>query len=100
MTSRVINLLFLTQFSAAELATNNEAVQKTVAEARKAIANDSAPYTIGALRLQEADLRSRIGFTNAQLRYLLDHRELLLRDLKRVLDATHQRSNPSASTSA
>ncbi|KAJ7882097.1 hypothetical protein B0H13DRAFT_2344813 [Mycena leptocephala] len=83
------------QFVGAELAVNNETVQKTVAAARKVVESDSYPPTIGSLRLEESDVRSRIAFTNAQLRYQLDHRDYLLVDLRRILDAQHQRSESS-----
>ncbi|KAJ7318619.1 hypothetical protein DFH08DRAFT_971357 [Mycena albidolilacea] len=33
----------------------------------------------------KSEIRSRIGFSNAQLRYLLEHREYLLKDLSRIL---------------
>ncbi|KAJ7493732.1 hypothetical protein FB451DRAFT_1491034 [Mycena latifolia] len=79
------------QFDAAELAVNNERVKHTVATAHAAVASAAHPATIGSLRLEESDLRSRIAFTNAQLRYELNHREYLLGDLQRVLDAQHQR---------
>jgi hypothetical protein len=82
-------------YQAAELAVNNETVQKTVAAARKVVESDSYPPTIGSLRLEESDVRSRIAFTNAQLCYQLNHRDYLLADLRRILDAQHQRSESS-----
>ncbi|KAJ7169032.1 hypothetical protein C8R46DRAFT_1218395 [Mycena filopes] len=81
------------QIAAAELATNNPTVKHTVAAAHAALAPPSFEDSIGSLRLQEAELRSRVAFANAQLRYQLDHREYLLNDLKRVMDSQHQRSH-------
>ena len=49
------------------------------------------PDTLGSLRLQEGELRARIGHANAQLRYYLQFRELLLSQLNDVLDAQHSR---------
>ncbi|KAJ7101999.1 hypothetical protein C8R44DRAFT_887782 [Mycena epipterygia] len=86
------------QFAAAELATNNDRAKQTVAAANAALASSAHQATIGSLRLEESELRSRIAFSNSQLRYQLDHREYLLRDLKRVLDAQHRRSPPSGSS--
>ncbi|KAK6987951.1 hypothetical protein R3P38DRAFT_3229831 [Favolaschia claudopus] len=78
------------QYDATDLSVNNPTVRQTVAEARDAV-KSSAADSMGSLRLQEAELRSRVGFENAQLRYHLDHREYLLTDLRRVLDAQHKR---------
>ncbi|KAK6977928.1 hypothetical protein R3P38DRAFT_2809719 [Favolaschia claudopus] len=78
------------QYDATDLSVNNPTVRQTVAEARDAVKSSTAD-SMGALRLQEAELRSRVGFENAQLRYHLDHREYLLTDLRRVLDAQHKR---------
>ncbi|KAJ7321574.1 hypothetical protein DFH08DRAFT_818431 [Mycena albidolilacea] len=86
------------QYAAAELATNGPAVQKTITEVHQILSTDQPDTdSIGALRLQESEIRSRIGFSNAQLRYLLEHREYLLKDLSRILDAQHQRT-PAASS--
>jgi hypothetical protein len=41
--------------------------------------------------MEESELKSRIAFSNAQLRYQLDHRRYLLNDLTRVLDLEHKR---------
>jgi hypothetical protein len=80
-------------FLAAELATNGPAVQKTIAEVHKVLGRDQSDTdSIGSLQLQESEIRSRIGFNNAQLQYLLEHREYLLKDLSRILDAQHQRT--------
>lgn len=101
LTNRDCSSMRLSYFpSASELATNGPAVQKSVAEARRVLKDATEADTIGSLRLQEAELRSRIGFANAQLRYILDHREFLLKDLKRVLDAQHQRSEPSSASAS
>ncbi|KAJ7813502.1 hypothetical protein B0H14DRAFT_3477914 [Mycena olivaceomarginata] len=51
------------QYAAAELATNGPAGPKD--------------------HRRKSEIRSRIGFSNAQLRYLLEHREYLLKDLSR-----------------
>lgn len=82
----------LISFLAADLATNNATVKQTVAAAHAALAAASGEDSIGSLRLQEAELRSRVSFSNAQLRYHLDHREYLLSDLQRVLDSQHKRT--------
>ncbi|KAJ7879533.1 hypothetical protein B0H14DRAFT_3434968 [Mycena olivaceomarginata] len=72
------------QYTAAELATNGPAVQKTIAEVHQILSTDQSDTdSIGSLWLQESEIRSRIGFSNAQLRYLLEHREYLLKDLSR-----------------
>ncbi|KAJ7136221.1 hypothetical protein C8R46DRAFT_1234752 [Mycena filopes] len=70
------------QIAAAELATNSSTVKRTVAAAQAALASSPIEDSIGSLRLQEAELRSRVAFANAQLRYQLDHREYLLQPLK------------------
>ncbi|KAJ7323372.1 hypothetical protein DFH08DRAFT_817943, partial [Mycena albidolilacea] len=57
------------QYAAAELATNGPAVQKTIAEVHQILSTDQSDTdSIGSLRLQESEIRSRIGFSNAQLR--------------------------------
>ncbi|KAJ7493742.1 hypothetical protein FB451DRAFT_1387893 [Mycena latifolia] len=81
------------QFAAAELSVNNDRVKSTVATAHAAVTSSAYQATIGSLRLEESDLRSRIAFANAQLRYELNHREYLIGDLQRVLDAQHQRQS-------
>ncbi|KAJ7304649.1 hypothetical protein DFH08DRAFT_825408 [Mycena albidolilacea] len=87
------------QYGAAELVTNGPSVQKTVAKVHKVLSSDQSDTdSIGSLQLQESEIRSRIGFSNAQLRYLLEHREYLLKDLSRILDAQHQRTPASSST--
>ncbi|KAK7031921.1 hypothetical protein R3P38DRAFT_3508224 [Favolaschia claudopus] len=87
------------QYDATDLSVNNPTVRQTVAEARDAVKSSTAD-SMGALRLQEAELRSRVGFENAQLRYHLDHREYLLTDLRRVLDAQHKREQPYTPTNS
>ena len=49
------------------------------------------PEKIGSLSIKEGELRARIGHANAQLRYYLQFRELLLSQLNDVLDAQHSR---------
>ncbi|KAJ7318518.1 hypothetical protein DFH08DRAFT_819796 [Mycena albidolilacea] len=96
--SRLLNSDPAIDLLAAELATNGPSVQKTVAEVHKVLSsNQSDTDSIGSLRLQESKIRSRIGFSNAQLWYLLEHREYLLKDLSRILDVQHQRT-PGASS--
>ncbi|KAJ7346256.1 hypothetical protein DFH08DRAFT_810088 [Mycena albidolilacea] len=74
------------QYAAAELATNGPAVQKTIAEVHQILSTDQSDTdSIG------------LGSATAQLRYLLEHREYLLKDLSRILDAQHQRT-PAASS--
>ncbi|KAJ7662350.1 hypothetical protein B0H17DRAFT_1144432 [Mycena rosella] len=79
------------QFTAADLSVNNDRIKQTVATAHSALNSSPIGASIGSLRLEESDLRSRIAFANAQLQYQLNHREYLLQDLKRVMDAQHQR---------
>ncbi|KAJ7690887.1 hypothetical protein B0H17DRAFT_1134155 [Mycena rosella] len=80
------------QFAAADLSVNNDRVKQTVAAARSTLNSSPIGAGVGSLRLEESDLRSRVAFANAQLRYQLNHREYLLQDLKRVMDAQHQRT--------
>ncbi|KAJ7877162.1 hypothetical protein B0H13DRAFT_1893379 [Mycena leptocephala] len=80
---------------AAELATNNHRVKSTVAEATEACESSEFPPTGASLRLEESDLRARISFTNAQLHYQLNHRQYLLKDLRRVLNSQHNRAAPN-----
>jgi hypothetical protein len=76
----------------------SRAVQKTIAEVHQILSTDQSDTdSIGSLQLQESEMRSRIGFSNAQLQYLLEHREYLLKDLSRILDAQHQ-CTPAASS--
>ncbi|KAF7332440.1 hypothetical protein MKEN_00125900 [Mycena kentingensis (nom. inval.)] len=81
------------ELAAAELATNGPGIQTVVSAAASASASGFVE-TEGSLRLQEAELRSRIAFTHCQLRYHLQHREYLLADLERVLQQQHLRSGP------
>lgn len=89
-------VVFSTLSIAAELSVNGDAVKQTVAAANAALSSGTHADTIGSLRMEESELRSRVAFSNAQLRYQLDHREYLLRDLRRVLETQHQRT-PTAS---
>lgn len=84
--------------TAAELAVNGDTVKRTVAAANAAVT--ACPYqdTIGSLRMEESDIRSRLAFCNAQLRYQLNHREYLIQDLRRIMDSQHQRSEASSSS--
>ncbi|KAJ7302492.1 hypothetical protein DFH08DRAFT_826518 [Mycena albidolilacea] len=86
------------QYTTAELATNGPAVQKTIAEVHQILGTDQSDTdSIGSLWLQESEIRSRIGFSNAQLRYLLEHHEYLLKDLSRILNTQHQRTPATSS---
>lgn len=60
---------------------------------------DAYAPTIASLRLEESELRSRIAFANAQLRYQLDHRDYLIVDLDRVLGSQHKRTDSSKGAS-
>ncbi|KAJ7710345.1 hypothetical protein B0H17DRAFT_1123504 [Mycena rosella] len=82
---------------AAELAVNNPQVKESVSAALAAATSDDHPATIGSLRLEESDIRSRLAYANTQLRYQLNHREYLLGNLKRILDAQHRRQRAFSS---
>ncbi|KAF7318572.1 hypothetical protein HMN09_00367500 [Mycena chlorophos] len=86
------------ELAAAKLASDGPAAQSIVAEVADVLSAGNFSDTEGSLRLQEAELRSRIAFTHAQLRYHLQHREYLVRDLNRVLKQQHDRTAVGSST--
>ncbi|KAJ6587426.1 hypothetical protein DFH09DRAFT_1307658 [Mycena vulgaris] len=66
-------------------------VKNTVAAAYSAIASSPYKATFESLRLEESNVRSQLAYSNAQLRYHLDHRQYLLDSLSRILDEQHKR---------
>lgn len=81
----------LINYIGAEQSVNNDVVKNTVAAAYSAIASSPYKATFESLRLEESNVRSQLAYSNAQLRYHLDHRQYLLDSLSRILDEQHKR---------
>ncbi|KAJ6501320.1 hypothetical protein DFH09DRAFT_1336002 [Mycena vulgaris] len=79
------------QIAGAEQSVDNDVVKNTVAAAYSAIASSPYKATFESLRLEESNVRSQLAYSNAQLRYHLDHRQYLLDSLSRILDEQHKR---------
>lgn len=75
------------------LAIDSDNIRASLKVARTLADSSDFPETVSSLRLQEADLRGRIAFAHAQVRYQLDHRDYLVRDLERVCELIHNRSD-------